>query len=110
MDRSHKDFLSVLGHCFLRHGRFGDARTVFEAMAVLFPGDVLVMASLSYALLQQGDPDGALASTDTLLRLALTERDRSYAQLIRGRALLALGRVEEARLSSANLHGLTHEH
>ena len=109
MGESHKDFLSVLGYCFLQHGRFGDARTVFEALALLFPDDIRSRASLAYVQLRLNQPGLALDATDALLRLPLDARDRGFVRVIRGRALLALGRLDEARLASADVQSIGHE-
>ena len=106
MNPDHKEFLTVLGHCFLQHGRFHDAGTVFEALVVLFPDEIAPKASLAYARLRLGDYGAALAQTDGLLRQPLPSRDRSFALSLRARALWGLARTDEARLVTDQLRAL----
>ena len=110
MTSDDRDFLSVLGHCFLQYGKFEQARTVFEAMAILFPGNLTVMASLAYALLRLGEYERALAEADTFLETAASDRDRGFGLLLRARALTALARTEEAKIATEHLRSITHDH
>lgn len=101
MEDSHKDFLAVLGHCFLQCGQYERARVVFEGMVALFPDDTRALASLGYVLGRLDQPAAALEAIERLDRLPLTAADQIFSRLLRGRALWALGRHDEARRIAA---------
>ena len=65
-------------------------------MRVLFPDDLQVIKSLAVTSLAAGDAEGALALADELRAKAGAE-DMAALDAVRGKALFALGRVDEAR-------------
>lgn len=106
MNSDHKEFLAVLGHCFLQHGRCAEAVTVYEGLAALFPDDVQIKISLGYSALQAQNFNRVLDVTETLLSGTLSARDRGMTLLIQARALWALARTDEAGLAVKKLRAI----
>jgi len=91
-----RDLLKLLGYLYLRYGCFDKAVVLFEALLLQNPQDDHAAHSLACACVRTGRYDSALAQLDRLLDggdfSALT-------YLLRGQALSALGRREEAARS-----------
>jgi Flp pilus assembly protein TadD len=94
--REVRDALAVYGHLLLSARKTEKAHAVFKGMRVLFPDDLQVIRSLAVTSLASGDAEGALALADELRAQAGAE-DMAALDAVRGKALFALGRIEEAR-------------
>ena len=94
--RDVRDALAVYGHILLSARQTEKAHAVFKGMRVLFPDDLQVAKSLAVTSLASGDAEGALALADEVRAKAGAE-DMAALDAVRGKALFALGRVEEAR-------------
>lgn len=93
MERSHRDLLSLLAFFYLRHERPEKARVLYALLDVLAPGDVATMKGLTLALIQAGKADRALAVIE---RLEARDDGGASVHLLRGQALRATGRTDEA--------------
>lgn len=87
---------SAMGKVKARLGLGDEAVALFRGNVELAPGAVDAHLELAIALADRYDLKGALAETDTALRLA---PESVSANFNRGRILFDLGRVEEARIS-----------
>ena len=94
--RDVRDALAVYGHILLSARQTEKAHAVFKGMRVLFPDDLQVAKSLAVTSLASGDAEGALALADEVRAKAAAE-DLAALDAVRGKALFALGRIEEAR-------------
>ena len=94
MRSEHKDILSALGFFFLEHDQPDKALTLLEALRTVFPEDPSIAKSVSYAYLQAGRPQDALAAAGA----TSAEQQDGACHLLRGKALWGLGRVAEARV------------
>lgn len=93
MDSSAHDFLALLAYAYLRHGKAYRAVTALEGAQALRPSDGWISRTLAYALLLAQDYNGSLAQAE---RHARTHGSDEGLELMRSRALYALGRREEA--------------
>jgi predicted Zn-dependent protease len=91
-----RDALAVYGHLLLSCRQFAKAHAVFKGMAVLFPDDALVVRSLGMTSLALGQPEAALTYA-TRAKSGSAEEEAVAVELVRARALAALGRESEAR-------------
>lgn len=98
-----RDALVVYGYALVASRRYEAARALYSGMSVLFPEDRYVSVSLAVASLACGASADALALADDLMASASAE-ERSILDFVRGKALFAAGRGEEAR--DAFLRGL----
>ena len=96
-DPQQRDAMLLLADVYLEQGQYDKARTLLDALALLWPDDSGVLKALAFACLQGGRFDEALAAADGYLRLGPATRVTAPILLIRGRALWGLGRVDEAR-------------
>ena len=94
--REVRDALAVYGHLLLSAQQAAKAHALFKGMRVLFPDDSHVAKSLAVTSLATGDAQGALALVDTV-RAEASAEDMAALDTVRGKALFALGRVDEAR-------------
>ncbi len=94
--REVRDALAVYGHLLLSAQQTAKAHALFKGMRVLFPDDSHVAKSLAVTSLATGDPQGALALVDEA-RAQASDEDAAALDTVRGKALFALGRVDEAR-------------
>lgn len=93
-----KTALDRFAYLLLYYGRWKEAALMLESLLVLFPGDGMNAQRLAYVSLAQGDFGRALALTEICLDAARrTPRSPSSLFLLRSRALLGLGRRDEAR-------------
>jgi predicted Zn-dependent protease len=93
--REARDALAVYGYLLLSAQQLEKAHAVFKGMRVLFPDDAHVTRSLAVTSLATGDAAAALALADEAQAKA-TDEDPAL-DAVRGKALFALGRAEEAR-------------
>lgn len=96
MDERERDFLAMLGYVYLQHGDAANACVVLEVVRLSRPHDREVARALAYALLQVERFQECLDLTDFLLAGSGRE-ESTLVWLLRCRALLGLGRCEEAR-------------
>ena len=101
LSEAQKESLQVLADVYLNQSQSEKAVILLEALHDLYPQDPSVVKALSYAYLLAGRPEDALTMSDVFLRLAGSSPDSNPILLIRGQALWALGRVEEARTTMA---------
>jgi len=94
--RDVRDALAVYGYLLLAAGQKEKAHAVFKGMRVLFPDDAHVAKSLAVTSLAAGDPQSALALADEA-RGRGSDEDAAALDAVRGKALYALGRLDEAR-------------
>jgi predicted Zn-dependent protease len=98
LNREMRDALAVYGHLLLTARQVDKAHALFDGMRELFPGDAFVTRNLAFTALATGDAAGALALADEA-RAAGTPDEAAAMDILRGKALFALGRAEEARAS-----------
>lgn len=89
--------LHVLGYLALRFGRIDQAIALLRDAAARAPKDRVVIRTLTLALIHGGAGDEAVAAVDTLSGTDAGGPDAAMLSLLRGRALLAAGRLGEAR-------------
>jgi predicted Zn-dependent protease len=94
--RDARDALAVYGYLLLSAQQTAKAHAVFKGMRVLFPDDPHVTKSLAMTSLATGDAAAALALADEV-RGKAGEDDLAAIDALRGKALFALGRADEAR-------------
>ena len=94
--RDVRDALAVYGYLLLSAQQSARAHAVFKGMHVLLPDDVHVTKSLAMTSLATGDAAAALALADEA-RTKAAEDDLAAIDALRGKALFALGRTDEAR-------------
>jgi type III secretion protein Y len=92
-----REYLALLAWFYLQHGEPQKALVLLRAGARLAPDDLQILKSLAFAELAVGDAGGALASIERFARAGGEAGPGSPIQLIRAKALLALGRGIEAR-------------
>ena len=102
-DWHHLHNLQLLGYTYLRLGRLDDAektfRRAFDTPARL-PYRGSPQASLAELYLLRGQPDRALALARALQVDTRTPAVRVVATVVEGEALLAMGRMEDARAAA----------
>lgn len=81
------------------NARVDKALILYTALECLAPGDPLTLRSLAVAQLKSGHPDQALGTLD---RLAMAGEIDMTFHLLRAKALIALGRIEESRVAIGN--------
>jgi type III secretion protein Y len=87
--------LHVLGYLYGCHGQVKRGAAYLLIAAQLSPGDAGVLRTLAHVLILDGEADKALA---TIARLeTLDGMDHPTLALLKSRALLAAGRMAEAR-------------
>ncbi len=86
----------MYGYLLLTSQKEAKALAVFKGMKVLFPDDIHVAKSLAIAALATGDAPTALAVAEQVRGRAEGD-DAVMLDLVRGKALSALGRADEAR-------------
>jgi tetratricopeptide (TPR) repeat protein len=94
--RDVRDALAVYGYLLLSAQQTEKAHAVFKGMRVLLPDDPHVARSLAMTSLATGDAAAALALADQA-RTQAAEEDLAAIDALRGKALFALGRLDEAR-------------
>lgn len=91
----------LLADMFIGQGQLEKARVVLEGLDDIEPDRREVIKALSLAYLRAGRHEDALAATERFLRLSAVDPSTSPILLIRGRALIGMGRDDEARESFA---------
>jgi predicted Zn-dependent protease len=99
MNQQEQTLLNLLGYVFLQSARPEKAAVVLAALDALAPGQAAVIRALVLAQLRSDKPERALASLD---RLAMAGGVDAAFHLLRGQALVALGRPEEASVAMQN--------
>lgn len=94
--RDVRDALAVYGYLLLSTQQMEKAHAVFKGMRVLLPDDAHVAKSLAVTTLAAGDAAAALALVDEA-RKAAGDDELAALDALRGKALFALGRADEAR-------------
>ncbi|HET6467202.1 MAG TPA: tetratricopeptide repeat protein [Geminicoccaceae bacterium] len=97
MSPDQREYLALLAWLYLQHGEPAKALVLLRAGARLAPDDVQILKTLAYAELAVGEAGAALASVERFARAGGEAGPGSPIQLIRSKALLALGRGTEAR-------------
>jgi Tfp pilus assembly protein PilF len=88
--------LEILGHVYYRQGKPTEARTVFEGIQALDPGNRVALKHLAVLALERGDGATALRLLNAYaLTQVGTEREAAVV-LLRVRALRLIGRKPEA--------------
>jgi Flp pilus assembly protein TadD len=93
VDSGSIDFLSLLAYAYLRNGKPAKAVAALEGAEALRPRDPWISRTLAYALLLAQDYNRALSQVERHHRAFGTDNG---LDLIRCRALYALGRRDEA--------------
>ncbi len=91
MEDHEREFLSLLGYLYLRHGRLEEARVLFEALEVLLPDDLSIRKTLSYIYLRAGEYPESLEETERFMQKATEREDREMGHLLRSKAYWGLG-------------------
>lgn len=94
MNTATGDLLHVLGYLYLRCGQNRRALYLMRLADVVTPADEGIKRTLAYACLVNEAPQEAL---DVIAQFDAGGARDAMASLLRGRALLQLGRVAEAR-------------
>jgi predicted Zn-dependent protease len=98
LTREMRDALAIYGHLLQTARQVEKAHALFVGMRELFPGDAYVTRNLAFTTLAAGDAAAALALADEA-RAAGTPDEAAAMDILRSKALLALGRLDEARAS-----------
>lgn len=96
LTRAMRDALAVYGYLLLGAQKTGKAHAVFKGMRVLFPNDPHVAKSLALTSLAAGEATKALALAEEE-RPGASDDDALALDIVRGKALFALGRPDEAQ-------------
>ncbi|MEM1305690.1 MAG: tetratricopeptide repeat protein [Planctomycetota bacterium] len=99
MDSRDFEFLSLLAYAHLKSGGAAAAADLLAGLQAVEPEHAWVNRTLAYALLEAGRYEACLTQVE---RLPTVRQDKAL-QLIRSRALWALGRHAEARRAAAGL-------
>jgi hypothetical protein len=91
-----RDALAIYGYLLLSARKIGKAHALFKGMRVLFPEDVHIAKSLALTALASGDAEAAVAIAEQA-RGAAKGDDALLLDVVRGKAMYALGRSDEAR-------------
>jgi hypothetical protein len=96
------DVLRVIGYLQLQHGKAEDAVRIFDALHALFPADLRIGLSLSFALLQLGNAQEAAlvlekieSFSDSSFGYASLQRNLCFCWL-RSQAFSGIGQPIEA--------------
>lgn len=93
INEKHKDFLHILAYVYVQSNQFEKAITVYKALWSLFPESKKLAFCLSYLYLNTQQFETALYYVDTYL----AGDSSGLGHLIKGQALLKLGRKYEAK-------------
>lgn len=91
-----QEFLAFLAHVYLQNGKPDKAAVILTALDLAQPNRPLTLAALAAAQIRS---DKASRALETLDRLAMSGRIDAVFHLLRGQALNALGRKDEATLA-----------
>lgn len=91
------DLLHCLGYVYLRHGQAKRAAVLLMVAGRAAPERPEVLRTLAAALVEAGLGERAMEVLDRLAALDPAGADHPMARLLRARALLLQGRVEQAR-------------
>lgn len=97
-DQEHS-FLELLAFIFLQNARPDKAMVLLQALDLLTPLKPKVLSALALSQLRAEKPQQALATLD---RLAMAGGIDAAFHLLRGQALMSLGRADEAALAMQN--------
>jgi Flp pilus assembly protein TadD len=97
-DQEHS-FLELLAFIFLQNARPDKAMVLLQALDLIAPLKPKVLSALALSQLRAEKPQQALATLD---RLAMAGGIDAAFHLLRGQALMNLGRAEEAALAMQN--------
>ena len=89
----HIEKMRYTGYSYMREGHFHVAKIFFEALVVLHPESLYDVQALGAISLEQGKNEEALDLFDQALKL---KPDDLSSQLNKAKALLGMGRVQEA--------------
>jgi type III secretion protein Y len=95
---ARSDLLHSLAYLHLRHGQNRRALITIQLAVKLAPEDPDIQRTLAYALLVNDAAADALEVLDRQAKMPESPESEAMLQLLRSRALLRAGRVEEARL------------
>ncbi|RAK61349.1 flagellar protein FlbA [Phenylobacterium hankyongense] len=84
---------NTMGTVVAEQGDFPTARIFFEECLRLEPGLAKARYNLGNALLNLGDPEGALEASNTAIAAVTAEDERQMMRLARSTILIALGRL-----------------
>ena len=93
--------LADLGHQYVLAGCTDEATIVFEALNAIAPRDPRWLRAAGESALSAGDPNAAVRYANGLV--ALTP-DESAGYLLRARALLSMGREQQAQPDLVRAH------
>ena len=97
MDINNKEPLTVLAYLYIEHFKYGKALNLLKALNILYPEDLDIKRSLSFAYLKCGDYQSALVFAEKAIKSDLAKEKQIAAHLIKGKALWGLGKEEAAR-------------
>ena len=88
-----KNYLLLLAYVYLKNNQLEKATTVYKALWYLYPESESITLCLSYLYLSTQQFETALFYADSYLE----KKDSALAFLLRGQALMMLGRNFEAK-------------
>ena len=93
----HRGALCLLADVYLEQAQGAKAVILLEGLTELWPGDPDIIKALAYAYLVVGEYERALKMVTAYRQRQALTPDTVAILLIQGRALLGLGRIDEAR-------------
>ena len=100
MESKSIELLSLTGYLYLQHSKPREAIAILEAVEALDPESTWVGRALAYAYLQNHEFQQCL---DAVARCNSDLSSRDHLDWMKCRALMGLGRTQEARRLAANL-------
>ncbi len=94
LSSEQKEVLYVLSYTFIQHNQPFKAVVLLEALAVLFPDDLMIAKALSYGYLKTQRFDDALALIERLWSQVAPD-ERTLLALLQAQALWGLERMDE---------------
>lgn len=106
MDQIPKETLSLLAYLYLEHFKYEKALNLLKALNLMYPEDIQLLRMLSFAYLKNGYYQEALTYSEKSLKKGIDEEEIMASNLIKGKALWALGKEEAARYTLSHLKDL----
>lgn len=99
VNEKQKDFLLILAYTYVQNNQFEKAITIYKALWTLFPDSEKLAFCLSYLYFRTQQFETALYYIDTYL----AKNSSGLGYLLKGKALLELGRKYEAKEAITHL-------
>ena len=106
MDDEQKEFLTLLGYFYLQNKKAEKALILFRALYELFPEDINVIKSLSYAYLINGENEIALSLIEKYMQESHLDEEIQVGYLLKSKSLWNMGRRREARSIISDFLGM----